>query len=213
MFGKANTWHTHTRTWVDQPLMITRFFGEEGLADVGVSVSRPIANPFGAFIEGTAEGFSDGYNAHLKVFRDLTENNNLEIGTSYARAAIEDEDGHSRFAGVDLTYRWKPLSRAIYNSLIVRAEGLAKMRDEEDTIYGGYLSGDYQVARRWFVGGRWDGADDDRAYSATVTFRPSEFSQLRGQYRRTRIGAGGPTYDEILLQLLFAIGPHGAHTF
>jgi hypothetical protein len=212
MFGKANTWHTHTRTWVDQPLMISRFFGEEGFADVGISVSRPIANPFGAFIEATGEVFNDDYNAHLRFFRDITENSNIEVGTSYARALFEDEEAHGRFAGIDVTYRWKPLARAIYNSMIVRAEGLARL-DEEETLYGWYLSADYQLARRWFVGGRWDGADKDRAYSATLTFWPSEFSQLRGQFRRTQLGAGGPSYDEFLLQLLFAIGPHGAHTF
>lgn len=213
-FGKANTWHTHTRTWVDQPLMISRFFGEEGFADVGVSVSRPIANPFGAFIEATGEVFSDDYNVHLKLFRDITENSNIEIGTSYARARFEEEEDHGKFTGVDLTYRWKPLSRAIYNSLIVRAEGVAsKRKDLDRTLYGWYVSADYQLGRRWFVGSRVDAADHDRALSAILTFWPSEFSQLRGQYRRTRYGNGGPEFDEFLVQLLFAIGPHGAHTF
>jgi len=202
-FGKANTWHTHTRPWVDQPLMITHFFGDEGLADVGVSVSRQIDNPFGAFIEATGEAYSDNvYNAHLKFFRDLTENSNLEIGTSAART------GDERFTGIDVTYRWKPLSRSIYNSFILRAEGIAN----RDDVHGWYAAADYQLARRWFTGARFDRADRDRAVSATLTFWPSEFSQLRGQYRRTTLG-GGPSFDEFLLRLQFAIGAHGAHVF
>jgi hypothetical protein len=215
-FGKANTWHTHTRPWVDQPLMITRFFGDEGIADVGVSVSKAVDNPFGAFIEVTGEAYNDDfYNGHLKLFRDLTENSNVEVGTSWAHG----HDG--RFAGADVTYRWKPLSRAIYNSMIVRFEGLANKRPDFDrTLYGYYLSADYQLARRWFAGARLDHADrvffddrqGDRALSATLTFWPSEFSQLRGQYRRTTLG-GGPSFDEFLVQLQFAIGAHGAHTF
>lgn len=203
-FGKANTWHTHTRPWVDQPLMLTRFLGEEGLADVGVSVSKQIDNPFGAFVEVTGEAYSDNvYNAHLKFFRDITENSNIEIGTSAVRGV--DDGG---LTGVDITYRWKPLSRSIYNSLILRAEGL-RTRDD---VYGWYAAADYQLARRWFAGTRFDRADRDRAVSATITFRPSEFSQLRGQYRRTTLG-GGPSFDEFLLQLQFAIGAHGAHVF
>ena len=234
-FGKANTWHTHTRPWVDQPMMITRFLGEEGLADVGVSVSKSIDNPFGAFIEATGEVYSGDvegsfgratnndllYNAHLKFFRDLGENSNVEIGTSWARGTLPEGEGHSRLGGVDVTYRWKPLSRSIYNSFIARLEALANERSDFDrTLYGYYASADYQLARRWFVGARVDRADRfeegvlfrDRGVSGTITFWPSEFSQVRGQYRRTKFG-NGPSFNEFLIQLQFAIGAHGAHVF
>lgn len=235
MFGKANTWHTHQRPWIDQPLMFTSFFGEEGLADVGLSVSKSIENPFGAFLEATGEIYSGDvedifgrgaqndlfYNAHLKFFRDITENSNVEIGTSYARGTLPGGEGHNRMTGVDVTYRWKPLSRSIYNSFVARVEALANERAGfGDTLYGYYASADYQLARRWFAGVRLDRADGfldearftDRGYSATLTFAPSEFSQLRGQYRRTSLGIG-PSFDELLLQLQFSIGAHGAHTF
>jgi hypothetical protein len=239
-FGKANTWHTHVRPWVDQPLMVSRFLGAEGLNDVGVSVSKDIPNPFGAFIEATGEVYSGNvedafgrvnqndlfYNAHLKFFRDITENSNLEAGTSYASGTLPPDEegldlGHNRFAGVDLTYRWKPLSRSIYNSFIARFEGLVNRRGDFDrNLYGYYVSGDYQFAQRWFAGARFDHADrvvdvdrlNDRAISGTLTFWPSEFSQLRAQLRRTRLGQG-PTFNELLLQLQFSIGAHGAHVF
>jgi len=234
-FGKANTWHTHNRPWADQPLMVTRFLGEEGLADVGVSVSRTIDNPFGAFIEATGEVYSGDvegtfgrgadndllYNAHLKFFRDLTENSNVEVGTSWARGTLPEGEGHNRLAGVDVTYRWKPLSRALYNSLIARVEAIAAERSDFDrALYGYYASLDYQLARRWFAGARIDRADGfqddsrftDRGLSASLTFWPSQFSQLRGQYRRTTLH-GGPSFNEFLLQLQFAIGAHGAHSF
>jgi hypothetical protein len=84
---------------------------------------------------------------------------------------------------------------------------------------GYYLSGDYQFARRWFAGGRVDRADRadnasllDRGQSAILSYSPSEFSQVRGQYRRTSYAAG-PTANEFLMQLQFAIGAHGAHPF
>jgi hypothetical protein len=234
-FGKANTWHTHTRPWADQPMMVTRFLGEEGLADVGLSVSKAIDNPFGAFVEATGEIYSGDvegsfgrashndllYNAHLKFFRDLGEDANIEVGTSWARGTLPEGVAHNQLAGVDVTYRWRPLAGALHRGLIARLEALANERgDFGDTLYGGYASLDYQLARRWFVGARLDRADRfeeearfrDDALSATLTFRPSEFSQLRGQFRRTRLG-GDVTFDEFLLQLQFAIGAHGAHPF
>ena len=52
----------------------------------------------------------------------------------------------------------------------------------------------------------------DSGQALTLTFWPSEFSQLRGELRR-RNYAGGITATEALLQLQFAIGAHGAHPF
>ena len=222
IFGKDNTWHTHVRPWADQPLVIHNFFGDEGLNDSGVSVSKVINNPWNTFVEATGEVFNgDGdllYNGHLKAFRDITENSNLELGTSYARHG----HGGDQFAGVDVTYRWKPLQRGLYQSLIARFEGIANDRRGLDrNLKGFYTSLDYQFAQRWFTGVRIDSADRavdfsqfrDRGASATLTFWPSEFSQLRGQLRRTHYGDVDRTFNELLLQLQFSIGAHGAHTF
>jgi hypothetical protein len=52
----------------------------------------------------------------------------------------------------------------------------------------------------------------DTGDSAVLTYWPSEFSQVRGQYRRTDY-ADGPTANELLLQFQFSIGAHGAHPF
>lgn len=242
-FGKDNTWHTHVRPWIDQPLVIHNLFGEEGLNDVGVSVSKVFPNPWNTFIEGTGEMFSGNvenvferhgpndlfYNAHLKAFRDISENSNIEVGTSYAGGTLAGaSSGNNQFGGIDLTYRWKPLQRSIYNSFIGRLEAITNHRSDFDrNLKGFYASADYQLDRRWFAGLRVDDSDrpiisteglapvrfTDRGISGTVTFWPSEFSQLRGQLRRTRYGDVGRTVNEFLLQLQFSIGAHGAHTF
>ena len=88
------------------------------------------------------------------------------------------------------------------------------------SAFGTFLSGDYQFARRWVGGGRFDWAERgreanvrDRGLSAVLTFWPSEFSQLRTQYRRTRFGDRDSVAHEIFLQVLFTIGAHGAHAF
>ena len=81
------------------------------------------------------------------------------------------------------------------------------------------MSGDYQFARRWFAGARLDRSDRadaavmrDKGGSVFLTYWPSEYSQIRGQYRRTMY-ADGPTANEFLFQFQFSIGAHGAHPF
>jgi hypothetical protein len=230
-FGKANTMHAHQLPWVDMPLVSQNFFGPESLADSGVSVSKLLPNRFNVFVEATGEvyaGNADGvfeaenrndlfYLGHLKAYRDLNEQSNLELGASYARGTL---GGTNQFLGLDLTYRFKPLERSIYRSFISRTEAIVNRREGAgDDAFGFYTSADYQFARRWFAGVRIDSADHpddpsrtDRGGSLTLTFWPSEFSQLRGQARRIRYG-GGPTVNELLFQVQFSIGAHGAHTF
>lgn len=233
LFGKANTWHSHVRPWVDQPLVIHNFFGDEQFSDSGVSVSKLIPNSF-ALVEATGEVFRGdvpgvfesqkqsnlAYNGHLKLFKDISENNNIELGTSYARGTTPTVGGADQFGGIDVTYRWKPLERGLYKSLIARFEGIVNDRpDVAKNLKGFYTSLDYQLGQRWFTGVRLDRADRfgsdraDRGVSATLTFWPSEFSQLRGQLRRTSYGDTRKSFNELLFQLQFAIGAHGAHTF
>src|SRR6267378_3336522 len=48
-FGKDNTWHAHVRPWADQPLVIHNLFGDEGLNDSGISVSKTFSNPWNVY--------------------------------------------------------------------------------------------------------------------------------------------------------------------
>ncbi len=90
----------------------------------------------------------------------------------------------------------------------------------DDTAFGMYASGDYQFARRWYGGLRYDRSGrvrfdvslTDTGGSFVLTYWPSEFSQVRGQFRRTHY-AEGVTANEVLFQFLFSIGAHGAHVF
>jgi hypothetical protein len=232
-FGKVNTFHPHVLPWVDLPLVVTNFLGPEGLKDHGISVSHIFPNRFDVFTEATVEVASGraedvfepasrndlSYLAHLKLYRDFTDNSNIEVGGSLLSGTVADA-GASRFGGIDVTYRWKPLERAIYRSLIARAEMMVNDREGlDERALGWYASANYQFARRWFAGVRLDDADrvddpsiNDRGASLILTFWPSEFSQLRGQYRRTSFG-NGPDANELLLQVQFSIGAHGGHPF
>src|SRR3954465_2137536 len=140
---------------------------------------------------------------HLRGYKDISESTNLDLGLSYARGhndatpfAGPPADFVTQLYGVDATLRWKPLRRSIYHSFVGRSEFIWSQRQQfpaEQRAFGFYTSGDYQFGRRWFAGGRYDWSDrsrfanlSDKGFSAVLTYWPSEFSQIRGQYRFTR---------------------------
>ena len=238
----ASTRFITTLPWIDRPLVMYNLLGGEtgdpdtGIKDAGLSASKLIPAG-GLFVEATGEVFRGDSGtlyqanrradvsvvAHLRAYGDFTENSNLEVATSYSRG---HNDLGSAFTtilyGTDITYRWRPLSRAIYHSFAGRTELIWSRREQLDGLqraFGFYASGDYQFGRRWFGGGRVDRAERareatlrDRSASAVVTYWPSEFSQLRTQFRRSRY-AEGRTANEMMFQVLFTIGAHGAHPF
>ena len=243
-FGKVNTLHRHAVSWTDRPLVINNLAGgEEGVADAGISVARLISNPW-IFLEATGQIYRGdsgdvfhsstrgdlSYVGRLRGYQDLTEDANVDLGLSYARghnaSGVIDDVDVGRFTtdlwAIDATLRWRPLQQTTYHSFIGRSELMWSRRDQPGGLqgaFGYYVSGDYQLARRWFAGARYDwserAADEglrDSGQSVLLTFRPSEFSQVRSQYRRIKYGEG-QTANELLFQFQFSIGTHGAHTF
>jgi hypothetical protein len=255
-FGKVNTLHNHVLPWTDRPLVSQDLVGgEDGIDDAGLAVSRIFQGPGQIFLEGTAEIFrGDSFNlyqaynrndvstvGHLRAYRDLSESTNLDIGGSYSRGhSVFGPNAINQLFGVDATVRWKPLRRSIYHSFISRSEliwsRLSVPGHTVTTPFGFYVSGDYQFARRWFLGGRFDRSErignwftvdgdvfgtpdltnlalhQDTGGSVVLTYWPSEFSQIRGQLRRTSYGEG-LTANEFLFQFMFSMGAHGAHPF
>ena len=180
----------------------------------------------------TTERSQLSYVGHLRAYQDITENTNVDFGYSYARGhnglfptgSTSDTGGSlvTQLHGIDATLKWRPLQRSIYHSFVGRTEWIWSRRDQPNGLQSGwgmYASADYQFGRRWFVGGRYDRSnrpnDDllvDTGGSLVLTYWPSEFSQVRGQYRRTNF-ADGPPANELLFQFQFSIGAHGAHPF
>jgi hypothetical protein len=235
-FGKVNTMHSHILPWVDEPLaMVNLLGGEEGLNDSGISVSKLILNPV-IFLEATGEVFNGDndlfksykrsdltYVGRLRGYRDITEGINLDLGTSFTYGHNDaGPDFKTRLFGVDATVRYRPLRRAIYKRFLARTELFWSDREQpvaNASAFGAYGSAEYQFARRWFAGTRLDYSEraadptlKDKSASLLLTYWPSEFSQVRGQFRRTTY-AERVVANEILFQFLFSIGAHGAHAF
>jgi hypothetical protein len=236
-FGKVNTLHTHRLPTADRPLVNESLVGgEEGLSDSGLSLSKLVPNPL-LFVEATGEVFRGGSNVfqstrrsklnyvgRLRAYRDLTEGSNIDFGSSIAFGPTNvGPDMNKRLVGVDATFRYRPLRRAIYRQFQARTELIWSHQEMPEAVrqdaFGLYGLGEYQFARRWYIGGRYDRSQraldasiQDTGGSVFLTYWPSEFSQIRGQYRRTNYG-DGVTANEALLQFNFAIGAHGAHVF
>ena len=105
--GRALAAHRDSLDTVDEPLVIQRYFGEEGMNKTGVDLTKllDIPSPFvhqitaGVLEGGSGEGgtaFADVKRrptlyAHLKNYLDIDEMTNLDLGLTYAAGHKDDE--------------------------------------------------------------------------------------------------------------------------
>jgi hypothetical protein len=138
--GKHNQLHTHAFPFIDQPLIISRLLGDEGLNENGVSVSGLL--PFIPwFSELTLQGMSLGndqlfaskasgdlgYLARFKNLWEISDSTTIELGVSGVQ-------GNNQFArkstvlGSDLTVKWRPTDGGKYHALVWSTEYLDGQR-------------------------------------------------------------------------------------
>ena len=212
---------------INNPVLYLELTGEvfAGLSDVFQSVKRSEL----------------AYVGRVRGYHDLNDASNIDLGASFAYGPstidlppalltsiepapiIQAAGMNKRMVGIDATFRYRPPSRAIYRRLNVRTELIWSRQEMPEQMFesafGMYTSAEYQFARRWYIGGRYDrsgrtldGDAIDTGGSAFLTFWPTEFSQIRGQFRRINF-AEGVKANEFLFQFNFTIGAHGAHVF
>ena len=229
--GKHNLLHTHQFPFVRPPLVHEHLLGGHGLNEVGIGLDWLLPAAWYAELNlqvlngdhdlfAAADGEDLAYLGHLKNFWEMGESATLELGGSYA-AGKNAHDRTTQLAGGDLTFKWRPVRRAIYRSLTLQAEYLyaaVDHGDESETEGGLYCTGQYQFARRWWVQGQYDlfglpkeEEERDHRISGLLAFVPSEFSSLRLQYSRNKVE--GENFGELFLQFNFTIGSHPAHRY
>lgn len=180
-FGKLNTLHPHAWPFLDKPLSLERFLGEEGLNDLGISVSflLPTGDLYtkltvdvlrGNSIPGGA-GFDlpddvkpyYANSARLMAFFPVGENSDLEAGISGLTGIHNAEARHRFYYGnLDFKYKWKPDA---YTSFTLQGEALLNSRKilsddgigtESLTSSGLYVFGDYQFLKSFTLGALYD---------------------------------------------------------
>lgn len=118
--GKAIPVHRDSLDTVDEPLVIQRYFGVEGLSKAGLDVTKTLDLPlptthqltFGVLEGGNGEeGSAFGETrrrptiySHLKNYLDVTEETGLELGLSHMTGSRdEDSQFEVQILGSDLT--------------------------------------------------------------------------------------------------------------
>jgi hypothetical protein len=224
-------------------------FTEVGSALEGTSFNNDRRNL--TYLEHLAWFFNTGPNSTLEL--GLSAARGLAGGSEALFQAIDDcgsgcagltprGELQSAVNGVDLTYKWKPVRMNVYKSFLWQTEALESRRHLDVLMNplttpsldpqiveasGGYSHVEWQFAKRWRVGSRydWSGFPDDdrareRAISAIVRFLPSEFQEIRLQYKRTsRNDDAALRFDgerddsQLFFQWIPVIGAHGAHKY
>lgn len=234
--GEINRVHLHALPESEYPLVLSSYFGEEGLIGDGARLywMAPFAGLGGAthevWTEFTVAGneiLFDGGNrvsflGHLNNFWQLGEASFIQLGLTGLYGENPDEDLDSRVFGADVRYTWRPPGRELYRSFTLRGEmyGVRKRVDGAgDTRYGWYLGAEYQFGRGWYTGARFDHVERldgpsgsyDWAIVPHVTWYQSEWVHLRGEWQHHSspvLNESRETSDRFLVQVVWAVGPH-----
>lgn len=231
-FGRLNRQHRHALPQSDYPLVYQVYFGDEGLAQTGMSLNWLLAKPWASANEISLE-ITNGENeaafggelfedlavlGRLKNFWDLSTASYFEWGLSGIVGRTAD-NGDSRVWGTDFSYQWRPPARAKYREITWRTEFLLAQRDDElgrqQDSWGGYTYVEGLVARSLLLGLRADRAEEplepDRYRWGIVpylTWWQSEFVRLRAEYGYLKDETTDESENRFTLQLTWAAGPH-----
>lgn len=234
--GRINPIHPHALPFIDLPAAYVNYFGEEGLNDEGASISwlSPTKSFYQELIFQATAGNSESpafyrgennhfiYLGHLKNFFTLSDNATLELGLT-GITGPNDSSRSTNIGAVDLTYKWKPVQMNTYKSLTWQSEFFYNNANyasaKAHNSFGLYSFIEDQIAKRWFLTGRYDYAQRpynndiiERAYSITAGWYATEFQKIEIEGKHTTINSE-PNFTQAWLRWIFVIGAHGAHQY
>ena len=236
-FGQLNRWHPHSLPGQSYPLPYVAFFGEEGLAQSGVSVHwlAPWAG-FGTWelwTEVTASGnealfgeaSSPSVLGHLNAFWDLSRSTYFELGlTGMTGPDMEGDDPFvTQLAGADFTLSWRPPAMGRYREASLRGGAiygsLAPVGANPGEAFGAFANAEYRLSRQWIIGGRYEYTQNPLAPSEsawlaapTLTWWQSEYVRIRAEFDLLDRPDGEPL-RLLVIQTTFAMGPHKHETY
>jgi len=239
--GTYNRWHAHALPGQSYFLPYQVFFGEEGLAQAGVSVHWLAPTGGDVAYEGWLEvAQSDNpffgtsgrlsYLAHLNAFWQTSPATYVELGVSGLTGTFEEDTGSTltnRFLHVEAGFNWRPPERALYREVNIRGAVMVNDRGpgsaagpapEGYTALGAFGLVEARLGRQWWVGSRFDWVENpiDPAQTAwlfapTLSWWQSEWVRIRAEYDLLD-GLGGRR-GLFLIQTTFAMGPHKHETY
>ncbi|MBI3462682.1 MAG: hypothetical protein HY000_06415 [Planctomycetes bacterium] len=182
--GKAVAIHRDSLDTVDEPLVVDRYFGHEGLSRTGAEFSGFLPLPWTVVTHELTAGIIEGgigeggklfgqtrrrpsFYAHLKNFWDVTDTTNAEVGVTYLGGS-KDEDANVEVnaLGVDATLvhfvtptnklKWQNEAYFQHRRESLSVADNGRVTDFEPNPWGVYSLVDYRLSPRVGVGGRWD---------------------------------------------------------
>lgn len=223
-FSKLNTAHPHIYPFVYRPLYQQYFFGEEGLKDVGIELNTllptgeiytKLSGTISAGDERDGERKNLFYSSRISSFFQLSDLTVLETGVSGATGIYDTTAKRFKWINADVKFKWK---KNQYTSLTLWTEALLNQFNGIKS-YGGYIAANFQFKRRFEIGGKFDltqsidSKDKTRLISGNFNFLPAEETLVfRLVFSNTK-AANKKSFNTILLQTVFSLGPHKAHVF
>jgi hypothetical protein len=250
-FGRLSKFHDHNLPFVNRPQVLDAFVGGESQADgVEASYLAPLQQyltiTLGAYNKiGSDNKQVDNnvprplsrftYLARPATYFNLNDSNSVDLGSTIAYTPrvdtydandVEAGDGHARYlAGVDVTYRYLPLSEALYHGLVWGTEVLYNSEDwnvaevaqapafRREDAFGLYSYLEARLTRRYFPGFMFDYQQaldrqqgDLASYNPYFTIWLSDFQRLRLQY--TYLTQPGNHESQFFLQWTGVLGSH-----
>jgi hypothetical protein len=233
--GDLNRWHAHALPESEYPLVYQRFFSEEGLAGVGLSLYTALPFSLGgatheAWLQATTAE-SDPLLAgsghllflgRIQNFWQLSRSTYAQVGVTGFGGNNDGADLGTRTVGLDFRVTYRPPEAGTRRDITFRAEGYRLHATELGATtnrYGTFLDLSARMSRRWIFGARYDhveaprgGADTEWRITPNITWWQSEFVYLRleGERRHTDLEGGR---NMLSLQVVWAMGPHKHETY
>ena len=249
-FGRLSKFHDHDLPFVNRPHVLDEYVDGESQGD-GIEASWLVPIPqyltltAGAYNKIGAENervnnnvprnYSEfTYLGRAFTFLSLSDSSSIDFGVSggFTPVVKEDQRDTRILSGIDVTYRYTPLSQASYRGLVWGTEVLM---NSENRPIGGFGDGNTplvfrhqnavglysyiepRLTRRFYPGFLFEwvqdinpGVGETLAYSPYLTVWASEFQRIRLQY--TRLESPGEHANEFFLQWTVVLGSH-VHSF
>jgi hypothetical protein len=180
-FGRTNPTHMHTWSFVTQPLVLSKFFGGEGLRGMGVELSQLVLPMPGTFrwylsvqnVSGAATGRSFApTSSDIKELQDLTATARVEefvplspnwdllTGLNYAVGRNKTgKDNLTEVFGPDVYLKWRNRTSGGRSLVGWQTELFVRRRQIPDGVledFGGYSEVHWRPDRYWGAATRYE---------------------------------------------------------
>lgn len=252
-FGRLAHFHDHELPVIDRPRSLDSYIGGETRADgLEASVLFPMDTylnaTFGAYDKmgagnarqdpaGSRSGYEFTYLSRLHAYFDLTDNHSVDLGISEAwtpKRFMSDTAGLGintfkntwrTLTGMDLTYRYVPVSGGVYRNIIWGTEALVNnerrfsannLPTDRVRAFAGYSYVQFKLGLHWRPGVMVDMTEDQdtarsitKTYTGFLTYDVTEFQRLRATYARAINNVPGRLKsDTVGLQWTGILGHH-----